>query len=178
MWQNTASAEENKCLLLHRCLFSHVVGKWKERQMQVYAETKRYRCSENCSVPSCKKNCVCVAFLLIPMLGKRVDELYFLRSYRPHQKELGPLFTLFYHRLIYKQGTIRRRISRKIETKRRCCANCIRSDSNVTTHMWVTVFITWSLLICLMLQSVDTLSTGYLWNFMESNHSSVHLWRM
>ncbi len=43
--------------------------------MQVYAETKRYRCSENCSVPSCKKNCVCVAFLLIPILGKRVDEL-------------------------------------------------------------------------------------------------------
>ncbi len=80
----------------------------------------------------------------------RKDYLYFLRSYRPRQKELGPLFTSFYHRFVYKQGTIRRRISRK--TKRRCCANYIGSDSNVTTHKRVTVFITWSLLLCLLLQ--------------------------
>ncbi len=51
----------------------------------------------------------------------------------PHQWELGPLFTSFYCRFLYKQGTIRHRIFRKIETKRRRCADFIGSDSNVTT---------------------------------------------
>ncbi len=45
-WLNTASAEEDQRLLLHRCLFSpthqfaHVVFT-RESNAQVYAETKR-----------------------------------------------------------------------------------------------------------------------------------------
>ncbi len=38
---------------------------------------------------------------------------------------------------------------RKIKTERRCCADYIGSDCNVATQVWVTIFITWSLLHCL-----------------------------
>ncbi len=40
----------------------------------------------------------------------------------------------------------------KTETKRQCCADYIGSD--VTRKMWFTVFITWALLCCLLLQIV------------------------
>ncbi len=38
------------------------------------------------------------------------------------------------HGFVYKQGTIRRRIFKKFETKRRYCADYIGSDSNVALH--------------------------------------------
>ncbi len=65
-------------------------------------------------------------------------------------------------------STIRCGIFRKIETKRRCCADYIGSDTN-----WVTVFITWSLLLCLLLQII-----WYVLSVFDLNHSNVHLWGM
>ncbi len=100
-----------------------------------------------CSAKLWKKR-LCIGLLLIPTLGKSR-----WTCARPHQWELSPLFTSFYRGFVYKQGTIRHRIFRKIETKRRCCADYTGSDSNVATQVWVTVIITCSLL-CLLLQII------------------------
>ncbi len=83
----------------------------------------------------------CIAFLLISTSGKSELTLFLM-------------FTSFYRGFVYKQGTIRRGIFIKIETKRRCRDDYIGSDSNVNTQVWVTVLITWSLSLCLLLQIV------------------------
>ncbi len=82
------------------------------------------------------------------------------------------LCSLYFTRFIYKQGTIRHRIFRKIETKRRCCADYSGSDSNVATQVWVTVFSTWSLLLCLLLQIVWYEYLG-VFKSKSQQHSSV-----
>ncbi len=63
-------------------------------------------------------------------------------------------------------------------TKRRRCADYIESNSNVVTHKcdWVTVFITWSLLLFILLQIVWYVLSCF--SIFYLNHSSVHLWGM
>ncbi len=53
-----------------------------------------------------------------------------------------------------KQGPIQCGIFRKIETKRRCCAT-ILDPTVMSQHTSVTVFITSSLLLCLLNRSFD-----------------------
>ncbi len=66
-------------------------------------------------------------------------------------------------------STIQCRIFRKIETKRRCCADYIGSDSYVATQVRATVFIPWLLLN----RSFDISICVF-----TLNHNSMHLWRL
>ncbi len=115
------------------------------------------------------QNHLCVAFLLIPTLGKSGWTLFLMKI------QIASVRTSFYRGFVYKQGRLRHRIFKNIETKRWWCANYIGSDSNGTT--WVTVFITWSLLLCLFLQ-IAWYVLSYLCVFWPKHHSSIHLWGM
>ncbi len=72
------------------------------------------------AVPSCGNNSLCIAFLLITLLGKHISTL--------------SSFVMKFYGFIYKQGTISCGIFRKTETKRRYRADYIGSDSNVASH--------------------------------------------
>ncbi len=76
---------------------------------------------------------------------------------------------------LFTNKAIRSRIFKKIETKRGCCADYIGSDSNVTTQAQVTLFIKWSLLLCLLNRSFDMY---WVICVFDLNHSSVRLWGM
>ncbi len=71
----------------------------------------------------------------MPTLGKRELTLFLMKIQTSSVYELGPLFTIFYHEFVFKQGTIRHGIFKKIETKRQCCAKYIGSDSNAATQV-------------------------------------------
>ncbi len=72
-------------------------------------------------------------------------------------------------------STIRRGIFKKIETKRRRCADYIGSDSNVTTQVWVTFQFVITIALSVItdhLICTECLCLFYL------NHISSHLWGM
>ncbi len=70
-------------------------------------------------------------------------------------KKLGPLFTSFYHIIVSKQGTLRRGFSKILKLKDDAAWRYWIRQLCHATQVWVTVFITWSLLICLLLQIVE-----------------------
>ncbi len=135
-------------------------------------------CSEDNKTLCCAKlwkNRICVAFLLILTLEKSEWTLFLMKI------QTASVRTWSFVHLILLQIRLQTRHNwtqdfPKIETKWRCCADFIGSNSNVATQVWVTVFITWSLLLCLFLQIVWYV-LSYLCVF-DLNHSSVHLWRM
>ncbi len=76
---NTASAEDDQHLLLHRCLFSpahrlaHVVFYERRTHRSTPKQNDKDRSEDNKTQCSAKlwNNSLCIAFLLIPALGKR-----------------------------------------------------------------------------------------------------------
>ncbi len=153
---NTASAEEDQCLLRHHCLFSpahwftHVAfergertGLHRNQTIKMALKTTIYG-----AVPSCGKHCLCRAFLLIPKLGKNEWSLFWMKIHsRTRQLELDLLFTSFTADLFRKKAQFNVGFSEILKQKDDC-ANYIGSDSNVAAHTF------------------------------NLNHSSVHLWRM
>ncbi len=129
------------------------------------------KCGPLCSA-KLWKNSVCIAFLLIPTLGKSEWNI-FNEDPDSANKNLVLCSLHFTADSFTNKAQIRCGIFKKIETKRRCCADYIWSDSNVTTQVWVTVFITWSLLLCLFYRSFDMY--WVIFAFFYLNHSSVHL---
>ncbi len=120
-----------------------------------------------------------VAFLLIPKLGKRtLDELFLWTIFNEDSDLVSKNVVIcslhctvvsFTNKAQFNAG-----FSKRLKIKRRCCAILDPTVmSQIATQVWVTVFISWSLLLCLFLQIVWyvlSYSCFYL------NHSSVHLW--
>ncbi len=85
----------------------------------------------------------------------------------------GPLFTSLYRRFVYKKGTSRCRIFKKIETKSQCCSDYIGSDSNVAKHVNCFYYV---VPIALSVKQIVSYVLSYLCTF-GLNHSGLYLWR-
>ncbi len=167
---NTASTEEDQRLLLHRCQFipAHRFGH------VVFERGERAGLHRNQTIKMALKTSLCIAFLLIPTLGKSGWTL-FLMKFQTASVRTWSFVHLILHGFIYKQVTIRRRIFRKIETKRWCCADNIGSDSNNAPHTRVSNCFYHVVTIALSVKQISWYE--YLCDF-NLNHSCIHLWRM
>ncbi len=165
VWLNTASTEEDQRLILHRCLFipahrfAHVMFERGE-----HAGLHR-----NQTIKVALKTILCIAFILITVLGKSGLTLFFMKF------QTASVRTWSFVNFIYKQGTIRHRLFRKIETKRQCCTDYIGSDSNVAPHTSMSNCFYHMVTIALSVKQINWYE--YLCDF-NLNHSCIHLWKM
>ncbi len=85
VWLNTATAEEDKRLLLHHCLvhpahwFTHNVYERSERTDLHRNQTKKMAPNTTRQCVKLWKNSLCIAFLLIPALGKSGWTLFWVK---------------------------------------------------------------------------------------------------
>ncbi len=107
--------------------------------------------TRRCTVPSCGKKQSLYCLPSGPNIRK--DWMNFIFNEDPdHVSKNSVLCSLHFTADSFTNKGQWLWIFKKIETKRRCCTDYIGSDSNVATQVWVTVFIIWSLLLCLFLQ--------------------------
>ncbi len=137
---STASAALDQHLLRHHCLFSSA-----HRFVYVMFMREAYKCTglcrnqtinmslktRHCPVPSCGKNNLCIAFLLIPTFGKSVLTLFLIKFQIASNWNSSIFCSLnFTAESFTNKAHFTFFFSKKIETKRRCCADYIRFDSN------------------------------------------------
>ncbi len=109
------------------------------------------------------------------MLGKSEWTIFFMNIQTASVRTWS--FVQFILPLIHlqRQESVWRGIFKKIETKRRRCADYIGSDSNVTTQVWVTFQFVITIALSVItdhLICMECLCLFYL------NHISSHLWGM
>ncbi len=140
--------------------------------MQVHTETKRLRCSEdNKMLFSAKlwKNSLCIAFLLIPTLGKSGWTLFLMKIQTASVRTWSFVHFILLQIRLQTRNNLTQDFKKDWNLKTMLC-EYIRSDSNVAKQVWVTYYMITIALLLLVLYE-------YLCVF-NLNHSSVHLWRM